>query len=288
MDQAASPTSPGRSSLSTQFLVVRLQAILLVAGEVMPARQGGSHAENSSKWWIGEIEAPDGEVRRLSDLDPRMPEEEVRAQPVEDLVPYQLDNEHPERMFKSQLITRIPRSENIEADALARLASRNDMEEFNVQKDTVPTQLLWFPDHGVRSQNRAPTIIGSVQPGPNIYPCRHPNSCGFQTTELGPKTGHRLESEVPDQDPTSALVDTPTPVVPRPRSPKTGHRSELEMPDQDPTSALADTPTPEVPRSRSQAPRPGTDQDLKCLSRLYKLPPSISLLTRIGVGSISD
>lgn len=47
---------------------------------------------------VDEIEAPSGKVMRLSDLDPRIPEEEIRAHPVEDLVPYQLDSKHPERM----------------------------------------------------------------------------------------------------------------------------------------------------------------------------------------------
>ena len=44
---------------------------------------------------VDEIDAPDREARHLSDLDPRIPEEEVRAHPVEDLVPYQFDLEHP-------------------------------------------------------------------------------------------------------------------------------------------------------------------------------------------------
>ncbi|GMN65243.1 hypothetical protein TIFTF001_034317 [Ficus carica] len=34
-----------------------------------------------------------GEVKPLADLDPRMPEEEIRALPVEDLIPFQLDPE---------------------------------------------------------------------------------------------------------------------------------------------------------------------------------------------------
>ncbi|GMN61366.1 hypothetical protein TIFTF001_030447 [Ficus carica] len=38
-----------------------------------------------------------GEVKPLADLDPRMPEEEIRALPVEDLIPFQLDPERPER-----------------------------------------------------------------------------------------------------------------------------------------------------------------------------------------------
>ena len=46
---------------------------------------------------VDKIDTPDDEIKRLSDLDPRIPEEEVRAHPVEDLVPYQLDPEHPER-----------------------------------------------------------------------------------------------------------------------------------------------------------------------------------------------
>ena len=46
---------------------------------------------------VDEINALNGEIMRLSNLDPRIPEEEIRAQPVEDLVSYQLDPEHPER-----------------------------------------------------------------------------------------------------------------------------------------------------------------------------------------------
>lgn len=46
---------------------------------------------------IDEVDTPDGEIKPLSDLDPRMPEEEIRAHPVEDLVPYQLDPEYPDR-----------------------------------------------------------------------------------------------------------------------------------------------------------------------------------------------
>ncbi|GMN39714.1 hypothetical protein TIFTF001_008941 [Ficus carica] len=46
---------------------------------------------------VDEIDAPDGEIKHLSDLDPRIPEEEIRAHPVKDLVPHQLDLEHPER-----------------------------------------------------------------------------------------------------------------------------------------------------------------------------------------------
>ena len=42
----------------------------------------------------------------MSDLDPRIPEEEVQAHPVEDLVPYHLDPEHLERtvMLGSKLV----------------------------------------------------------------------------------------------------------------------------------------------------------------------------------------
>ena len=46
---------------------------------------------------VDEIEVPGGEVKRLSDLDSQIPEEDIRAHPVEDLVPYQLDPEHPYR-----------------------------------------------------------------------------------------------------------------------------------------------------------------------------------------------
>ncbi|GMN44858.1 hypothetical protein TIFTF001_014053 [Ficus carica] len=42
---------------------------------------------------IDEIDTPNGEIKPLSDLDPRMFEEEIRAQLVEDLVPYHLDHD---------------------------------------------------------------------------------------------------------------------------------------------------------------------------------------------------
>ncbi|GMN53228.1 hypothetical protein TIFTF001_022360 [Ficus carica] len=75
---------------------------------------------------VDEAGAPSGEVKPLADLDPRIPEEEIRALPVEDLIPFQLDPERPERTH--QRVTRIPRAKNAKADALARLASRNDLE----------------------------------------------------------------------------------------------------------------------------------------------------------------
>ena len=37
---------------------------------------------------VDEVDAPNKEVKRLSDLDPWMPKEEIRAHPVEALVPY--------------------------------------------------------------------------------------------------------------------------------------------------------------------------------------------------------
>ena len=43
---------------------------------------------------INKINPHNGEVKPLSDLDPRMSEEEIRAQPVEDLVPYHLNHEY--------------------------------------------------------------------------------------------------------------------------------------------------------------------------------------------------
>ena len=54
---------------------------------------------------VDEIDIPDGKIKALSDLDPRMPEEEVRTDPGEDLVLYQLDPRYPERevMLGSQL-----------------------------------------------------------------------------------------------------------------------------------------------------------------------------------------
>lgn len=46
---------------------------------------------------IDVIEFLIGEVKKLDDLDPRLPEEEHRALPVDDLVPFPLDAEHPKR-----------------------------------------------------------------------------------------------------------------------------------------------------------------------------------------------
>ncbi|GMN58482.1 hypothetical protein TIFTF001_027585 [Ficus carica] len=78
---------------------------------------------------VDEAGAPSGEVKPLADLDPRIPEEEIRALPVEDLIPFQLDPERPERT-------------NAEADALARLASGNDLEglvSFSIEKLDQPS-----------------------------------------------------------------------------------------------------------------------------------------------------
>lgn len=46
---------------------------------------------------VDEIDASNDKVRRLRDLDPWIPEKEIRADPLGDLVPYQLDPEYPER-----------------------------------------------------------------------------------------------------------------------------------------------------------------------------------------------
>ena len=46
---------------------------------------------------INEIDTPNDEIKPLSDLDPRMSEEEIRAQLVEDLVPYHLDLGHSDK-----------------------------------------------------------------------------------------------------------------------------------------------------------------------------------------------
>ena len=46
---------------------------------------------------VDEIEVPGGQVKCLSYLDPRIPEEEIQTHPVEDLVPYQLEPEHPNK-----------------------------------------------------------------------------------------------------------------------------------------------------------------------------------------------
>ncbi|GMN67536.1 hypothetical protein TIFTF001_036596 [Ficus carica] len=70
-----------------------------------------------------------GEVKHLADLDPRMPEEEIRALPLEDLIPFQLDLERPERT-------------NAEADVLAWLVSGNDLEglvSFPIEKLDQPS-----------------------------------------------------------------------------------------------------------------------------------------------------
>lgn len=49
---------------------------------------------------VDEIEFPQGEVKRLVDLDSRLSEEEVRATSAEDLMPFHLDPEHPDRMVQ--------------------------------------------------------------------------------------------------------------------------------------------------------------------------------------------
>lgn len=46
---------------------------------------------------INEINTLNSEIKPLSDLNPRVSEEEIRAQSVEDLVPYHLDHEYPDR-----------------------------------------------------------------------------------------------------------------------------------------------------------------------------------------------
>ncbi|GMN61202.1 hypothetical protein TIFTF001_030295 [Ficus carica] len=75
-------------------------------------------------------------------------------------------------------------------------------------------------DHGVRSYDRAPTRIRRARPGPNTRSAyADPNSYGSRTMELGLMTGHRLELDVPDQDPIQDLpMQIPTPMVPEPRS----------------------------------------------------------------------
>ena len=47
---------------------------------------------------INEINTLNSEIKQLGDLDLCMPEEEIRAQLVEDLVPYHLDPEYIERI----------------------------------------------------------------------------------------------------------------------------------------------------------------------------------------------
>ncbi|GMN67041.1 hypothetical protein TIFTF001_036107 [Ficus carica] len=77
-------------------------------------------------------------------------------------------------------------------------------------------QLLWFPDHGVRSHDQASTRIRHVRAGPKT-PAFADNSCGSRTTELGLTTGHRPELDVPEQD-SKHLPSQATPVVPGPWS----------------------------------------------------------------------
>ncbi|GMN51144.1 hypothetical protein TIFTF001_020292 [Ficus carica] len=67
-------------------------------------------------------------------------------------------------------------------------------------KNTSARQLLWFPDHGVRSHDRAPTRIGCARAGSKTSAFAD-NSYGSRTTELGPTTGHQPELDVPEQDP---------------------------------------------------------------------------------------
>ena len=47
---------------------------------------------------INEIDTHNGEIKPLSDQNPHTSEEEIRAQLVEDLVPYHLDPEHPDKI----------------------------------------------------------------------------------------------------------------------------------------------------------------------------------------------
>ncbi|GMN61909.1 hypothetical protein TIFTF001_030988 [Ficus carica] len=61
-------------------------------------------------------------------------------------------------------------------------------------------QLLWFPDHGVRFHDRAPTGIGRARIGSKTSAFAD-NFCGSRTTELGLTTGHRPELDVPEHDP---------------------------------------------------------------------------------------
>ena len=60
-------------------------------------RKAPAPATVAAIFTVDEAEAPNGEVKHLSDLDPRSPEEEFRVHPAEDLVPYHLDPEHSER-----------------------------------------------------------------------------------------------------------------------------------------------------------------------------------------------
>ncbi|GMN54123.1 hypothetical protein TIFTF001_023250 [Ficus carica] len=95
-----------------------------------------------------------GEIKPLADLDPRMPEEEIRALPVEDLIPFQLDPERPERT-------------NAEADALARLASGNDLEglvSFPIEKLDQPSidreEMVLKPGNPALAGTPTPVVLG--------------------------------------------------------------------------------------------------------------------------------
>lgn len=58
---------------------------------------------------VDEINTPDDEIKLLSDLDPQILEDEVRAHPIEYLIRYQIDPEYPERtvMLESKLYSNI-------------------------------------------------------------------------------------------------------------------------------------------------------------------------------------
>ena len=58
---------------------------------------------------INEIDTPNGEIKPLSGLDPSISEEETRAQPIEELVPYHLGLKYPDMivLLRSKLRLKI-------------------------------------------------------------------------------------------------------------------------------------------------------------------------------------
>ncbi|GMN59080.1 hypothetical protein TIFTF001_028166 [Ficus carica] len=151
---------------------------------------------------INEIEAPSEEVKRFSDLDPCTPEEEVQTYPAEELIPYQLDPEHPERT-------------KLEADAFARLASGSDTEGlvyFPIERLEQPSidrakEVLFFentktwmdPIHRYLTYAEHPEERVEARRIKNTS-ARSINPLGPWTPESGPQVVRRPEMVEPDQD----------------------------------------------------------------------------------------
>ncbi|GMN52407.1 hypothetical protein TIFTF001_021552 [Ficus carica] len=146
---------------------------------------------------VDEAEAPSGDVARLSDLDPRIPEEEIRAHPVEDLLPYNLDPERPERTRRSS----VPRTSRLGWTRSSVTSPSPSCPRTGKKPGGSGT-----PRQGLMTGHRPELDVPDQDPpalaGTNLY--------GPRTTGL--MTGHRPELDVPDQDPLTGSQLQPTKV----------------------------------------------------------------------------